>query len=190
VRRHLFNLAAALSLMLFAVTVVSWARSHRVLDTVEWAGRRGQLRDLATMPGQLRFATAPRFGGPWNHYTGVETDQRVSWSRRWLRHERAPWGVQVSGYTEELIDTSSFPGARPLDVTLKSGRTIPLDVTVIIVRYALFAVVFALLPLFVTARALWRWRHLRAPEACPTCGYDLRATPERCPECGAVPNVS
>jgi hypothetical protein len=45
---------------------------------------------------------------------------------------------------------------------------------------------FVLAAAFPAARAAGRVRGRPVPDACPRCGYDLRATPDKCPECGAV----
>ncbi len=55
-----------------------------------------------------------------------------------------------------------------------------------IVRVPPFAMVvlLAIFPLYwVVSR---RKRRSTSHPACATCGYDLRATPDRCPECGAI----
>jgi hypothetical protein len=49
------------------------------------------------------------------------------------------------------------------------------------------ALVFALLPTWWVVRAYRaRCARRRIADACPVCGYDLRATPGRCPECGTA----
>jgi hypothetical protein len=54
---------------------------------------------------------------------------------------------------------------------------------------------WALTILFATLPASWIAMHLRrklrrSMNLCQSCGYDLRATPERCPECGTVPPIA
>jgi hypothetical protein len=51
------------------------------------------------------------------------------------------------------------------------------------VPYWSLVLVFAGLPLARAGGAIRKRRRARRG-ACPTCGYDLRATPGRCPECG------
>jgi hypothetical protein len=52
-----------------------------------------------------------------------------------------------------------------------------------------FAMLLALslsFPWLISRRRTAKARRLAESNACPACGYDLRATPERCPECGRV----
>jgi hypothetical protein len=87
---------------------------------------------------------------------------------------------------------NSPPPSSGLDVmTAVHGRAYPLTrrAVYIALPWWFLTITFAILPI----RAVRRWRaaRVRPPHACPTCGYDLRATPSAtgpllatCPECG------
>src|SRR5438105_4456982 len=62
--------------------VALWVRSHYVPDALVWSGSKGQLRELALFPGEIRFAFAARFGQPLEHLTTVDAD-RVLFCRYW-----------------------------------------------------------------------------------------------------------
>ena len=60
--------------------------------------------------------------------------------------------------------------------------------TITIVSFWLIALLFAI-PSLMRLAGLFQTRRSK-PGACPTCGYDLRATLDRCPECGVARGVT
>ena len=187
-RRHLFTLVSAVSLLLCAAVIMMWARSYRVVDVVG--------RDGAESPGGWQR------GGFVSSGVGVIS---VQW---WLRQNdaRGTRGPPVSGWGHEAwavrpgappaagppwhgftYEAAGSDSARPAS----DGRPVPKRMTY---SHAVTVPHWFVLLLAIAPPALWLRRATRRRQAnarlrqnrCPACGYDLRASPERCPECGAV----
>ena len=172
-RRRLFNLISALSLLLCASVCVLWVRSCFQGDwvfinvaggpqvTSEWFARSNY--------GTLVFARN-------NHFGGGGDRQRP----KWISHppqpgfSRGPLGFYVIGLR------------RPVAVRYGSGGGVVTNHRSVALPHWFLVAVAAVPP------AIWlgrvrrarRTRHRQVNRLCPSCGYDLRATPDRCPECG------
>jgi hypothetical protein len=98
---------------------------------------------------------------------------------RWARRQDDPNKVYVSTYGDFHFDRREYqaPDGRSGNASVK-----------VQLPYWLVALLLAFTPGLLTVR--WAYskvqRALRPRYACPSCGYDLRATPDRCPECGTV----
>jgi hypothetical protein len=158
--RHVLDAVALLSLFLLLATAATWAYA---------AGRPSAVDFTWSSPGRhldLRVRDDVYF-----HLSRQST--RVVGTHLVLRH------VEVPGfwYDHELLNNAP------------AGSV---DWYVADVRYWLACVALALLPAWRGGAAgvgrVRRWRRPPPPHACPSCGYDLRATPQRCPECGAAPD--
>jgi len=171
VRRKLFNLAAAVSLICFvtvgsAVAVGCWRQVN-----LGWCNAH-VASSVWTSWGRLWWnggiASGEAFATP------LEQGAGGIWATVEPLPERGH--VRIPGF---IVRADQF-GFRLLKGQFDGG-----DWTVVCVP--------AWAPLFVTAAlpALWLHRRRRrtrrrARNLCPACGYDLRATPDRCPECGAA----
>jgi hypothetical protein len=82
--------------------------------------------------------------------------------------------------------SARFP-ERGTDGTIDYGS--PVAFTSVAIPCWSLAALLALFPAIAAVRGSLKRRHL-APNACPICGYDMRATPARCPECGHTPEES
>jgi hypothetical protein len=95
----------------------------------------------------------------------------------WAFSTAAPGAMQCAGGGDEptVWERGGFAWNAP------NGSMVGTEV---MLPHWLPCVVFALLPGF---RLQHRLRRMRPSNgACPTYGYDLRATPNRCPECGTT----
>jgi hypothetical protein len=185
VRRRLFNLAAAASLVLCVAVAALWLRSASVADAVGYDSNfhaASIQKDLALQSAcgtiTLRVILIPSEAlarddedPPASFYresseTGPDDDPLIA-------ARRAGWTLFGFGY---------YPYQEPDSI----GRAWTETFT----KFELYlphwfvALACAVLPARWLALA---HRRRRGPAmACATCGYDLRATPERCPECGTV----
>jgi hypothetical protein len=189
VKRWLFNLTAAASMLLLVATIVLWVRSHWInADAAEGflLGWRSSANVRPYRGGALMFLSD----------TGAI---RIECNNLTLTDER-----RIAPYLEqpERRAMSYAEGARPpwpltwwrtlrFDWKAPHVKRSPPQSTVVnwFVRVPYW---FVCLP-FMLAPALWlnRWRifvrrrRRVAAGLCPQCGYDLRgAIHERCPECG------
>jgi hypothetical protein len=191
VRRRLFTIAAAVSALICATTLMLWVHSYWREDGVGWhsyhfANDRARMRsafahsasgrlwieaarqDVTTVPGTYAGPTSGSQSG-FSWHSGRTRPPRFLQD---FFYDRS--GFAFEGYWNRQNTGSNF-------TDIESGFTLVLP-------HWFVAVLSVILP------DLW-WRgkkrrlrqHRLAHKLCVTCGYDLRATPDRCPECGAVP---
>lgn len=200
-RRRLFNILAALSLVLCVGLGVLWARSYWYFDFWAWANWREDAeyiyqaaRGICSDSGHIGF-----------EYTGLDFPKsklsaflaRYPWAQGNLR----PHGFQhrrySAGATKWLVRRVDPPFWDRLGFIVRDqddsagmagvGR-IPSRRISVFVPFWLPTLLAAAMPGTWLAR---KWLANR-PAArlkrglCPRCGYDLRATPDRCPECGTA----
>jgi hypothetical protein len=167
-RRRLFNLAAAISLVLCATTGAMWGRSYAAQDQIT-------IR-LGPSPTSIHVfhahgsvaSTVTRsviYDVPAWRAKVTSSDEPVKLYEYW--HSRSP-----------IVHAGGFSVVGPQSVGEGGGVLVP---------HWFLLLATAALPALAARRVWGRRRARRAGEQpCPTCGYDLRASPDYCPECGAI----
>jgi hypothetical protein len=172
-KRRLFTILSALSLLLFVAVVVLWVRSYSHSDAVGRARLDGWHVEARSGRGYL-VLTAVR---------PCPFDLPLSWSS-WRLEEREP--AMSMGVTASDGSLWARPAYGADGKLLALGG--PMNPSAIVPWWKVQAAVTLAAGAALALRIgyglrLARWRRQRR---CVICGYDLRATPERCPECGKV----
>ena len=182
VRRRLFTLCSALSLLLCVAVCVLWVRSYWVEDWVKYhgpdvAGLRWRRFACASGGGHVTVSWATLTFRDGRRAAAYAENQRPV--RGWGYEARVPdggWDVRRT-----IWNRMGFAARR----TVAPGRHDALDLTTLRLPHWSAALALAALPSAWTLRLL-RQRRRATAGLCRACGYDLRASPGRCPECGAA----
>jgi hypothetical protein len=172
-RRKLFTLCSAVSLLLCMAVCGLWLHSSMYLIT---AAHEPTLDDAT--PYRLAYI--------------ISSSRGSVWAQR--RFENAP--PTLPGPTMWKFEQTRLPESTYVDYVPKDKKVWDFEYSESRsetgeYRYQYFGfpwwaafVASAMLPLAYGVRMIDRCRRTQ-PGLCPACGYDLRATPDRCPECGA-----
>jgi hypothetical protein len=182
VKRRLFNVLAAVSLVLCLATAALWVRSCWRLDfivTREWdssSGNRLFIRFLVLTSswGGVEFATY-RYDEPLAGVGPRPAQPLVAWHSQ-------PDPSLIAGRSPGLMGRLNFyAGVQDRQYGVQREH-----INRIVLPHWLIVAACAVLP-GLWLRRFGRTRHRSAAGRCRTCGYDLRATADRCPECGTTP---
>jgi hypothetical protein len=178
IRRRLFTIAAAVSMLFCIATVALWVRSYRAWD---WLG----------------YATAVRHG-EWKRIRLASDVGGIEFNFQ-RKQERAPLPSGTAGFffASEAPDPDGIFAPTPNPVTFWYRHNFA-SVNIhwswwtyvgLLVPHWLVAGVFAILPA-VSLRRYWHGIAGRTDSPCGHCGYNLTANASGvCPECGtAVPS--
>ena len=175
VRRRLFAICSAISLLLCVAVCVLWARSYWRCEWFE-IGNATRWRTVGSSSGRI-------YAAAWTNYAGRYGRDAHSSDKTMLAHRgnfvQVPYTASGSGLM--TLDRSIYS----LGPFLFGAGTGGDDVAIVFPHWAPAATTLAL-------PAAWYIRRRREYRSgmegrCRKCGYDMRATPDRCPECGAIP---
>jgi hypothetical protein len=178
VRRRLFTLCSALSLLLCVAVCVLWARSYFRGDHLLWSDHQGWF-DLNSASGFVW--TTRGIYGPGSAGNGRWLYRELGAS--WLETDRQGKRRTAAGYAGLVLREPSkhwrVAGVEYISAAYGDRS------------WTLFLPYWSLSLATVILPAVWLHRRLRQRTRslhglCPRCGYDLRASPDRCPECGAA----
>ena len=180
-KRRIFNLLFALSVLLCVATVALWVRSYWVADTLVYTRRSGAPASV-TLWSSSGYVTLRSWQPPDRSAFRVQ-------QRGWV-YGHGPAAKNEPSRFLGSPDSRRFLGAVYFDFTWTRQNS-PFNGVrerAVLVPCWMQTVVYGALGLVRLLSINRRRRAARAAAGlCMACGYDLRATPGRCPECGALP---
>jgi hypothetical protein len=183
VKCRLFNLLAAISLLLCASTIVMWVRSYWVDEA---------FMKFHYLPPDMSAATAdfqPRANQQFTDVSVLQGELLVVRTLRPVGHSETNegWTRLSRPNVQKLQLGSSFLNHCGFGLSIEHPADYP-GASSFRFLFPLWGIVL----LSAIAPFSWLFRSRRRPESgvCAKCGYDLRATPERCPECGTIPKIA